>query len=93
MVARPDTNTCSHSCRRPVGEIRRPYDRAVESVLRVLAAAGGLLVALGLLLVVGAWGGLDERMPTQVPPRRLAACPIVAGLALLVIAAVAAAFP
>jgi len=32
-------------------------------------------------------------MPTQVPPRRLAACPIVAGLALLVIAAVAAAFP
>jgi hypothetical protein len=58
-----------------------------------MVVIGGLLIATGLLLVLGAWGGLDERMPTQVPPRRLAVYPIAAGLALLLIAVVASAFP
>jgi hypothetical protein len=45
-------------------------------------------VAAGLVLILVAWNGMDERMPTQVPPRRLASYPIAAGTLLLVVAAV-----
>jgi hypothetical protein len=40
------------------------------------------------VMILMAWGGMDERMPTQVPPRRLARYPIAAGALLLVVAAV-----
>jgi hypothetical protein len=49
---------------------------------------GGVLVTAGLVMILIAWGGTDERMPTQVPPRRLARYPIAAGALLLVVAAV-----
>jgi hypothetical protein len=49
---------------------------------------GGVLVTAGLVMILMAWGGMDERMPTQVPPRRLARYPIAAGALLLVVAAV-----
>jgi hypothetical protein len=62
-------------------------------MLRDLAVVGGILVTLGLLIVLGAWGGLDERMPLQVLPKRLAVYPIAVGAGLLLIAGVAAAFP
>jgi hypothetical protein len=45
-------------------------------------------VAAGLVMILMAWGGMDQRMPTQVPPRRLARYPIAAGALLLVVAAV-----
>jgi hypothetical protein len=61
--------------------------------VRGMVVAGGLLVAVGLLNVLAAWGGLDERMRTQVVPRRVAAYLIAAGVALLLIAMVASAFP
>ena len=63
----------------------------VEGMLRELTVLGGALVGVGLLIVV-AGRDIDD-MPTQVVPRRLAVYPIAAGLALLLIAAVTAAFP
>ena len=39
-------------------------------------------------MILMGWGGMDERMPTQVPPRRPARYPIAAGSLLLVVAAV-----
>ena len=48
----------------------------------------GILVAAGVLMILMAWGAMDERMPTQVPPRRFAGYPIAAGALLLVGAAV-----
>ena len=56
---------------------------------RSLAVLGLLLVASAGALVMADSGGLSERLPTQVPPRRFARYPLLAGLALLVIAAVA----
>ncbi|MEN3274185.1 MAG: hypothetical protein V7636_2946 [Actinomycetota bacterium] len=51
-----------------------------------LAVLGALLVATAGALAMAASGGLAERMPTQIPPRRFARYPLVAGVALLVIA-------
>ena len=61
--------------------------------VRGMVVAGGLLVAVGVLNVLAAWGGLDEGVPTQVVPRRVAVYLIAAGVALLLIAAVASVFP
>jgi hypothetical protein len=60
----------------------------VHDLIRAVAVVGGLLVAAGVLMILMAWGGMDERLRTQVPPRRLASYPIAAGTLLLVVAAV-----
>jgi multisubunit Na+/H+ antiporter MnhB subunit len=65
----------------------------VDGLFEVVGFAGGVLVAAGLVLILMAWNGTDERMPTQVPPRRLARYPIAAGTLLLVVAAVGLVVP
>jgi hypothetical protein len=35
------------------------------------------------VLLLADWGGLSGRLPTQVPPRRFALVPLVAGLLLV----------
>lgn len=60
----------------------------VDGLLEAIGFVGGVLVAVGLVVILMAWGGMDERMPTQVPPRRVARYPIAAGTLLLVVAAV-----
>jgi hypothetical protein len=57
-------------------------------MFQAVGFVGGVLVTAGLVIVLMAWGGMDERMPTQVPPRRLARYPTAAGALLLVVAAV-----
>jgi hypothetical protein len=61
---------------------------SVDDVFRAVAVVGGVLVAAGVLMILAAWGGMDERLPTQVPHRRFAGYPIAAGALLLVVAAV-----
>jgi hypothetical protein len=58
----------------------------VHDLLEVVV--GGLLVVAGVVMSLMAWGGIDERMPTQVPPRRFAGYVIAAGALLLAVAAV-----
>jgi multisubunit Na+/H+ antiporter MnhB subunit len=60
----------------------------VDGLFEAVGFVGGVLVAAGLVMTLMAWGGMDERMPIQVPPRRLARYPVAAGALLLVVAAV-----
>ena len=60
----------------------------MDDLFEAIGFVGGVLVAMGLVVILMAWGGMDDRMPTQVPPRRLARYPIAAGALLLVVAAV-----
>ena len=60
----------------------------MDDLFGTVAVVGGVLVVAGLVMSVMAWGGMDERMPMQVPPRRFARYPIAAGTLLLVVAAV-----
>jgi multisubunit Na+/H+ antiporter MnhB subunit len=60
----------------------------VDGLFEAIGFVGGVLVAVGLVVILMAWGGMDERMPSHVPPRRLARYPIAAGSLLLVVAAV-----
>jgi hypothetical protein len=62
-------------------------------VFAALAVAGLLLVATALLIALGDVGGTSRRMPTQVPPRRFAMYPLVAGVAALVIGIVGLVIP
>jgi hypothetical protein len=59
----------------------------------LLVGAGVVLVGAGLLIVGAGAGGMHRRMPVQVPPRRLATVPLVAGAALLAVAGVLALLP
>jgi hypothetical protein len=59
----------------------------VDGLFEAAGFVGGVLVASGLVVSLMAWGGMDERMPTQVPPRRVARYAIAAGAVLLVVAA------
>ena len=61
----------------------------------LLVGAGIVLLATGLPIVVGAGPDDDmhRKMPFQVPPRRVASVPLVAGAALLTLAAVLALLP
>jgi hypothetical protein len=59
-----------------------------DDLFEAVGVVGGVLVAAGLVMILMAWGGMDERMPTQVPPTRFARYPIAAGTLLLVVAAV-----
>ncbi|MGH9260566.1 MAG: hypothetical protein ACRD08_11830 [Acidimicrobiales bacterium] len=65
----------------------------MDDLFKVVGFLGGVLVTAGLVMILMAWGGMDERMPTQVPPRRLARYPIAAGALLLVVAAVGVIVP
>jgi hypothetical protein len=65
----------------------------VDGLFEVVGFVGGVLVTAGLVLILMAWNGMDERMPTQVPPRRLARYPITAGSLLLIVAAVGLVVP
>jgi hypothetical protein len=65
----------------------------VDDLFEAVGVVGGVLVAAGVLVILMAWGGLHERMPTQVPPRRLARYPIAAGTLLLAVAVVSLIIP
>jgi heme/copper-type cytochrome/quinol oxidase subunit 1 len=56
-------------------------------VFVALSVAGLILLVTALLIVLGDTGGMSRRMPTQVPPRRIALYPLVAGVVALVIGA------
>jgi hypothetical protein len=45
---------------------------------------GLMLMGVGVIMVLAASGGLSKRMPTQVPPRAMAAVPLLLGVALVV---------
>ena len=47
----------------------------------------------GQLVILMGWGGMDERVSTQVPPRRFAGYAFAAGALLLAVAGVALAVP
>lgn len=49
-----------------------------------MTVLGLLLLGVGVIMVVAASGGLSNRMPTQVPPRAVAAVPLLLGVALIV---------
>jgi hypothetical protein len=59
----------------------------------LLVGAGVILVATGLIIVVGDHDDMHRRMPFQVLPRRLAVIPIGIGATLLAIAAMVALLP
>jgi hypothetical protein len=61
---------------------------SVDGLFEAVGFVGSVLVTAGLVMILMAWGGMDKRMPTQVPPRRLARYPIAAGALPLVVAAV-----
>ena len=65
----------------------------MDDLFAAVGVVGGVLIAAGIVMILMAWGGMDERMPTQVPPRRFARYPIVAGTLLLVVAAVGLIIP
>lgn len=50
-------------------------------------AVGLLLIGVGAVIWLAASDGLDRRMPSQVLPRQFALYPLVAGAALLAMAA------
>jgi hypothetical protein len=54
-------------------------------VFAALTVVGLLLLASAAVLVIGDAGDLSARMPTQVPPRRFARYPLIAGIVLVVI--------
>jgi hypothetical protein len=60
----------------------------VDGLFEVVGFVGIVLVTAGLVMILMASGGMDERMPTQVPPKRLARYPLAAGTLLLAVAAV-----
>ncbi len=62
-------------------------------MLTLLWAGGVILVVSGLVVLAAASHGLDERMPTQVLPRRFAIYPLVAGAILMILAGIMRLFP
>jgi hypothetical protein len=65
----------------------------MDDTFGAVGAVGGLLVVASLVMILMAWGGMDARMPTQVPPRRFALYIFAAGALLLAIALVEHAAP
>ena len=59
----------------------------------VLVVTGLVLLSTAAVIVIGDMGGMSRRMPTQVPPRRLAVYPLVAGVAALVVGVVGLVIP
>ena len=66
-----------------------PVDDAFEAV----GVVGDILLVGGLLVILMGWGGMDERMPTQIPPRRFGGYAFATGALLLVVAAVGRCHP
>jgi hypothetical protein len=50
-----------------------------------LIIVGVILVGIAALWVLADWGGLSQRMPSQVLPRRAARYPLIAGAACIVV--------
>ena len=61
--------------------------------LELLVGAGIVLVATGLLLIAASGDGMHDKMPGQVPPRRLAVIPLLGGVGCLVLAGMLALLP
>jgi hypothetical protein len=62
-------------------------------VFKLIGAAGLILVISRVVVLAGASGDLDRRMPNQVLPRHLAVYPLAAGVGLLIVAGVGLLFP
>jgi hypothetical protein len=56
----------------------------IWAVFAALTIVGLLLLATAALIAIADTGGMSRSMPTQVPPRRFARYPLVAGVILLV---------
>jgi hypothetical protein len=41
----------------------------VDDTFGVVGVVGAILVIAGVVMFLMAWGGMDARMPSQVPPR------------------------
>ncbi|MBA2626130.1 MAG: hypothetical protein H0U89_11065 [Acidimicrobiia bacterium] len=65
--------------------LRPPVAAALRAYPRGVVPFGLLLVALAGVVLVMDWGGLSERMPTQVPPSRFALYPLLGGVLLVVV--------
>lgn len=65
----------------------------MDDAFEAVGVVGAILLVAGLVVMLMGWGGMDERMPTQVPPRRFAGYAFAAGALLLVVAAVGLAVP
>ena len=52
--------------------------------MATLIIAGVIFLAIAGLWVLADWGGLSQRMPTQVLPRRAARYPFLVGVACIV---------
>ena len=50
----------------------------------LLLTVGFVLVGVAALWLVADWGDLSARMPTQLPARRAAWYPLVAGVAVII---------
>ena len=60
----------------------------IPEVFQTLGALGVILLLAAAAIALVDSGGMSTRMPTQVPPRRIAVYPLVAGVGLVVVAAV-----
>jgi hypothetical protein len=65
----------------------------VDDTFGVVGVVGAILVIAGVVMFLMAWGGMDARMPSQVPPRRFALYALGAGALLLVVALLGLAMP
>lgn len=65
----------------------------MDDAFGAVGVVGVIMLVAGLLVILMGWGGMDERMPTQIPPRRFAGYAFAAGALLLVVASVGLAIP
>jgi hypothetical protein len=62
-------------------------------VFRAFTILGALLVVAAGVVAAGDSDGLSQRLPTQVPPRRVALYPLIAGALLLTLGLIGSLFP
>ena len=58
-----------------------------------LIVLGLLLIAVTAVLVLMAWGGMSRRMPTRVPPPRIARYTLACAVVLIAVGVVGSLFP
>ena len=69
---------------RQIGAASRVGRRHTLGKVRTFILVGFVLLAVAGLWVLADWGGLSQRMPTQILPRHVARYPFAAGVALIV---------
>jgi hypothetical protein len=62
-------------------------------MFRAFTVLGTLLVVVAGVVAAGDADGLSQRLPIEVPPRRLALYPLIAGAVLLTVGLIGSLFP